>query len=112
MPLMSVQSLSVGANALSANIFAGKPFEFIQRPSIVRIYACSSAVGMNATVTCGNRTIVQDEPYSQANRFPIKPDDLLIEFPGLPGERLVMQLRNTTAGALTNNVQAEIIEVR
>lgn len=106
--MMAVQAQSVAANSMSANIFAGKPFEFAPRNSIARLLGSSSAVGINATVVAGGRTIIQDEPIPQSNRYPVEPDDFILEFPVQAGERIICQLRNTTAGALTANIVCKL----
>jgi hypothetical protein len=71
----------------------------------------ASAVGMNATLIVGGVSIVNDQPYSQSNRWPILPDDLLIQIPVRAGSRLVLTLRNTTGGALTTNHVTEVLAV-
>ena len=91
---------SVAANATTGNIFAGNVFEFIQSPSIVRCYIIAAAVGMNVDILVGNESYASDQEISGANRFPIRNEDLLVELGALPGERIVVRLRNTTAGAL------------
>lgn len=110
MPIMT-DSQSVAANATVANILAGKPFEFVGRPSIVRVYITGSATGLQASLLIGGVSHVQDQLISAANRFPIRPDDLLVEAPAPPGSRLVLSVRNTTAGALTSVALVEVIPV-
>ena len=99
MPRMS-GSVSVGANATSANQLAGLLEEFIPRPSYVRVAATSSATGINTTVVAGRTVLANDQFISLANRFPIVPDDVILEHIVNRG-RLVLTFRNTTAGALT-----------
>lgn len=99
---------SIAANTTVANVVAGKAFEFVSRPSIVRVYATSSATGINATLLVGGQNIIQDQLISAANRFPIRPDDLLVEAGAPAGSRIVLALRNTTAGALTVTTMVEI----
>jgi hypothetical protein len=93
-------SISVGANAVSTNQAQGTIEEFITRPSYVRLAATSSATGVNATLIVGRTALCQDQLMSAANRFPIIPDDVVIEHIINRG-RLIVTYRNTTAGALT-----------
>jgi len=102
---------SVAANAVVSNVVVGKIHEFLQRPSAVRLYACASAVGLNATLIVGNVTAMQDQEVNAQNRMPIVPDDFVVEAGGLGGERVVVQLRNTTAGAITAFTRVEIVPV-
>lgn len=104
-------SQSVAANATVANVLAGKPFEFVGRPSIVRVYCTSSAAGINATLLVGGVTAVNDQQISAANRFPIRPDDMFVDAAAPAGSRLVLSFRNTTAGALTVISMVEVIPV-
>lgn len=102
---------SVAANTITANIVAGKVFEFVQRPSIVRFYIVSAAVAVLADVLVGNESYVQGEEVSAANRFPIRNEDLLIEMGALPGERIVVRLNNTTGAAIVVKTLIEVIPV-
>lgn len=109
--VMSDSALSVAANATSANVYAGKIAEFIMRPSIVRIRVSAAAAGLNATLLIGGVNAINDQAISSSNRWPILPDDLLVQVPARPGARLVLTFRNTTGGAITVNHVTEIIPV-
>lgn len=102
---------TVAANATTANIFAGNIFEFIQRASIVRFYPVAAAVGMNVDILVGNESYVNDQEISGANRWPIRNEDLLVEMGALPGERIVVRLRNTTGAAIVVQTLVEVIPV-
>jgi hypothetical protein len=108
MPRMSGQAVSVAANAVSANQVAGQLYEFLPRRTTVLLAATSSAVGINCTLLIGGRVVVNDAPISQANRFPIVPDDVVTQEVGGAGNRLILTFRNTTGGALTCNWSLDI----
>lgn len=108
---MSDSALSVAANAVSANIYAGKLYEFLTRPSIIRIRASAAAAGLNFTLLVGGVAYINDQPISTSNRWPVLPDDLVGQFPGAAGARLIGTYRNTTGGAVTVNDYTEIIPV-
>lgn len=109
--VMADSALSVAANAVSSNVYAGKVAEIPMRPSLLRVRVSASAAGLNATLIIGGRTIVDDQAINSSARWPILPDDLLTEH-GVPaGARLVLRFRNTTAGALTVNHMTEVIPV-
>lgn len=99
---------SVAANAVSANICAGKSAEFVQEESIVRLYAAASAVGLNATLVVGSEVGVDDQEVSAQNRMPLVPDDLIAEVGAFPGDRIILKWRNTTGGALTGFARIEV----
>ena|SRR5437899_6516156 len=107
--IMSDAALAVAANAVSANIYAGKQAEFITRPSVVRVRAAASAAGLNMSLLGGGIQVVNDQPISQANRWPVLPDDIVTQFALTgPNDRLLGTFRNTTGGALTVNHVTEI----
>ena len=107
MPRMTIQALAVAANTVSANQLAGQLYEFLDRPTPVLLAAAASAVGINVTFLVGGVAIVNDQPISQANRFPVLPDDIVTAVKRARG-RLVLTFRNTTGGALTVNASVDV----
>jgi hypothetical protein len=108
--IMSDSALSVAANATSANIYAGKIAEFPALPSLIRIRISAAAAGLNATLLIGGKSQVNDQPISSSNRWPILPDDLLLQTNAPAGARLILTIRNTTGGAVTFNHVTEVID--
>jgi hypothetical protein len=104
-------SFSLGANAVSTNQVQGTLEEFITRASYIRLAACSSATGINGTLIVGRTALCNDQFVSLANRFPIIPDDVVIEHSVNRG-RMVLTFRNTTAGALTVNWFVDVVPLR
>jgi hypothetical protein len=92
-------SLSVAANAVSANVLAGQLYEFVGQGTGVTISCTGSATGLRTTFICGI-PLINDQAINLQNRFPLIPDDI-IHAGGVPGGRMVLTFRNTTAGALT-----------
>lgn len=107
MPRMTTQALSVAANGTSANVLSGQLYEFLTSPTPVVLSGTSSAVGINVTFLIGGMAIVNDQPISQANRFPILPDDIITAVRRGVG-RMVLTFRNTTGGALTVNAAVDV----
>lgn len=108
MPTMSdVQS--VAANTRTANILAGKAFEFASRPSIVRFYIVAGAVGVRADILIGGESIMSDEEVSGANRYPQVNTDLTAQHGASGGDRLFLALRNTTGVAITVQTLVEVL---
>lgn len=99
MPTMQ-KSVSVAANATSANIFADELHRFIPRGRPVRVAAKAAATGIKLTVL-QQAPIVQDQdiPFDATSQFPKMSDDVLSEFLSLGGE-IFVTARNTTAGAI------------
>jgi len=102
MPSMSA-TVSVAANAVSANVVAGRQFEFIAVPSMVTVYATGAAAGLNATINIGGISYLDDSQVPPTNRFPLREEDGLVEAGALGGERILMTARNTTGAAIVFN---------
>lgn len=111
MPVMTDRQ-SVAANSTVTNVLTGKLHEFCAGPCVIRIYACASAVGLNCSVLVGNETFAQDQEVNAQNRLPLEPDDYFVEAAGVAGDRILVSLRNTTAGAVTGFTRINITPVR
>lgn len=92
---------SVAANTTIANALSGKSQEFITEPSVVTLGAAGSAVGLNVTMIIGEEVIVDDQEIPVGTTLPAFPDQIFCQGGGLPGNRIVLKVRNTTGGALT-----------
>ena len=89
----------VAQNTVSANVLAGKAHEFLTRPSIVRAFLTGEIINIFATLQVGSKSFLQDQEVSAANRFPLTPDDFVVEAAGMAGERILLTYRNAGAGA-------------
>ena len=99
MPVITNET-SIAANSTSANLLTGDINEFLGRPSAVSLFCTGAAVGLRAQLLIGGDVVIDDQPISDANRFPITPDDFLSRGGGIPGDRLTLRFRNTTVGAV------------
>lgn len=108
MPVMTDRR-SVAANSTVENVLSGKLQEFVQfQQAMIRLFMTASAVGLNASLLVGGESFCQDQEISGANRFPIDPDDFVIDAAGIQGDRILLSLRNTTGGALTVVTRIEV----
>lgn len=98
MPTMQ-DSISVAANAVSANVLAGQLYEFVDAGTLVTVSCTGSATGLRSTFICAI-PLINDQAINLQNRFPLIPDDI-IHSGAVMGGRMVLTFRNTTAGALT-----------
>jgi len=103
---MTGQAVSVAANAVSANLLAGQLYEFLDRPARVMLAAAAAAVGVTCTLLIGGRAVVNDQFISQANRFPIIPDDVVTEETGIG--RMILTFRNTTGAPILVNFSLDV----
>ena len=94
-------SQSVPANGTIENVFAGSQFEFAPYNASIEVAVIGSAVGLVADVSTGQDVVSENYSVSGLNRFPIMPDDFLIQDIVKQSERVKLRVRNTTAGAVT-----------
>lgn len=100
MPMIR-KEISIAANATVDNVVTGSIYEFLPWNASLSIGLQGSATGLVATINSGSDTVLEEAPVPIQNRFPIIPDDMDIHDVARGGERLVIKVRNTTAGALT-----------
>jgi len=99
MPTMQ-GSVSVAANAVSANVLAGELYEFLPANANVVLSVAGAATGLNVTFLAGGVTLINDQAINLQNRFPIIPDDIITQ-EQIPGSaRLLITFRNTTGAAI------------
>lgn len=92
---------SIAANS-SENVLAGTRFENLYESGFIDILATGSALGLEATFFAGNESIVEKAALGAQNRMPVTPDDLIVDDgEGMAGDKLQLNISNTTAGALT-----------
>jgi len=103
------RSDSIAANSRSANVLAGEQFEFLPKPSLVRMRAAAAAAGIKCDLQIGSQTVISNGVVPGTNRFPVVPDDSLVEFSGGRSERLFLTYTNTTGGALVVQTVIEIL---
>jgi len=113
MPTIS-GSVSVAANAVSANVLAGSPFEFVAQPSLIKLattQAGAAASDITGVFQVGGESLLQSGNVSDRSAFPTFRDDLLVETGGQSGERLFLTFANTTGGALVVSFLLDIMPI-
>lgn len=110
MPVMQ-REVSVAANATVDNIFAGSAFEFLRGNSVVSIGVGASATGIVMNIQSGADIVLEEATAPILTRYPIIPDEMYYTDVGQMGDRVVLRVRNTTAGALTVRAIAQITQL-
>ena len=110
MPVM-MKTESVGAAGVVPNIFAGSAFEFARKRSVVSVGVTQAATGCFATLQAGPDIIAEEFEPPIATIYPIIPDEMYFTDVMEPGDRLVLRIRNPTAGAIINRAVAQISEL-
>lgn len=91
---------SVPADSLSANVLAGRDVEFIDQGGVLILKAVESAAGLNVLFNIGGIIQVDDMEIPVGSVMPNFDVDPIARVGVRPGAHLVLQFRNTTAGAL------------
>jgi len=110
MPVIQ-KEVSVGANATVDNLISGSSFEFLRRNSIVSMGIVGSATGLVASIQSGSDIVLEEAPLLVKTTMPTVPDDMYYNDAGVAGDRLVLRIRNTTAGALTVRAVVQVTPV-
>jgi hypothetical protein len=101
MPTMVI-STSVPANG-TAFPMANTQWEYMPYPADIEIGFKADATGLLCTVVSGPDLLQEEGPVTfsaTANLLPIYPDDFHLEDEVAQHDRLKIQLRNTTGGAI------------
>lgn len=106
---------TVAIGATVENIMAGSKFEFLSRPSAVRIFAAQDAADLaQLDFTLGNVVVGENLPLTEvaAGTGPSMIDDKLVAGVGAAGDRIQIRLRETGAAATAiTRVVVEIAEL-
>ena len=100
MPVIQ-KEISIAANSANENILSGSAFEFLRGNAVVSIGLAGSATGLVANIQSGADIVLEESPITVKTTMPTIPDDMYYNDVGVMGDRLVIRVRNTTAGALT-----------
>ena len=110
MPVIS-GAVSVAANVRSGNILAGEVFEFMPSAGFVNFLLTQAVIGLQADILVGGsaEALAAVLPIrGAANPFPVKPDDSIVIAGALGGDRLFVDLLNTTGSAIIAQFLIEI----
>lgn len=105
------KEVTVGIGATVENVLSGSAFEFLRRNSIVSVGVTAAATGTFVTLQSGAEIVLEESPPMVQTSFPRIPDEMAYNFAGVANDRLVVRLRNPTAGAIIMRVLVQIAEL-
>ena len=105
------KEISVGVGATVENALTGSAFEFLRRNAIVSVGVTAAATGTFVTLQSGAEIVLEESPPMVQTTFPRIPDEMAYNFAGVQGDRLVIRLRNPTAGAVIMRVLVQVAEL-
>lgn len=113
MPTISL-SVSVAANSSSGNVLAGSPFEFVAVPAIISLAltqagAAAADITMDFQIGGESLTSQANTPFKAA--MPTFREDTLVKGGASAGERLFLNLNNTTGAAIIAQVLLDILSL-
>jgi len=113
MPVMQA-NVSVAAGGLNSNLFAGSAYEYARGRTLVSLAVIAEATGTFITIQSGADVVLEEaSPLQLAANAPIiQPDHFLYNDVMEPFDRLKVQARNPTAGAVIHRAIALLQNVQ
>lgn len=112
MPTVVIPETSTAANTKSSEQLQGSQLAYLPKDGVINFFAKASAIGLKLTIMVGGETVYddQDVPIIKAAGAALsRKDDLLLSVAGRAGEQVRVFARNSTAGAITWAVWAEML---
>jgi hypothetical protein len=100
MPMIIIES-SIAAGAVNNNLVSGSAYEFARSRQIVSLGVVQSVTGMFCTIQSGADIVAEEFSLPILTTYPIIPDNMYFTDVMEQGDRLVIRVRNPTAGAIT-----------
>lgn len=101
MPAMQVE-VSVGAGGTNTNIFNGSAFEYSRGRQILSLGVVAAATGSFVTIQSGADVILEESPPMVLTTMPIVPDHMYYNDVMEMFDRLRVQVRNPSGGAIVH----------
>jgi len=98
--------VSVGAAGTNTNIFSGSAFEYARGRTAMSLGATAAATGSFITIQSGADIVLEESPPMVLTTMPIVPDHMYYNDIMEQMDRLRLQVRNPTAGAIVHRAIA------
>jgi len=102
---------SIAATTTVENVLSGSAFEFARSNQVVSIGVVCDTAACFATITNGSDILLEESEVAVSSDFPIIPDEFYYNDVAAQGDRLVIRLRNPTAGAVEFKVVVQITPI-
>lgn len=114
-----ITALAAGATLNPNNLWSGSAFEYLKGPSFLNLGIVSLTTfalkGLLSTFYVGNALVAEEfvvpnnDPAILGADHPIIANDFYIQAAGNGGDRVVSQVRNPTAGAITGTGILQVV---
>jgi hypothetical protein len=91
---------TIAIGAVNNNLVSGSAYEFARTRQLVSLGVVQSATGMFCTIQSGADIVAEEFSLPILTTYPIIPDNMYFTDVMEQGDRLVIRVRNPTAGAL------------
>lgn len=105
---MIMREDSIGATSTNQNTLAGSAFEFARSRGIVSLGVAQAATGMFDTLQAGADIIAEEFSVPILTRYPIIPDEMYFTDVVEAGDRIIVRVRNPTAGAIVHRTVVQM----
>lgn len=99
MPAIQAET-SIAANSTNPSLFNGSAFEYSRGRNALSLGVTAAATGTLTTIQSGADIILEESATYIATQFPIVPDQMFYNDIMEPFDRLRVQVRNSTGGAI------------
>ena len=104
MPSIQVEeSIGIGA---TANLFRNSAYEIAKNARVVSLGLTAAATGTFATIQSGSDVVAEEFPPFVLTTFPVIPDHFHFNDTQGPGDKLKVNVRNPTGGAVIHRAVA------
>ena len=110
MPVIQ-KTVSIAANAVNDNILSGSAFEFARGNVLISMGITQSATGLFVTINSGSDIVLEESEPVIKTTYPIIPDEMYFTDVATVGDRLVIRVRNSTAGALVVKAIVQVTNI-
>lgn len=109
MPTIVTQTVAVAAGG-SSSLLSGNMLEQLPYDAQIDVAIVAEAAGLLASVQSGTDVLMDDGPpiIVAANGMPRFPDDFYLTDVASAGEKIVIKVRNPTAGAINSRAVVRI----
>lgn len=104
MPTIQIET-SIGIGA-TANLFNGAAYEYARTNRVASVGLTAAATGSFATLQSGSDVVAEEFPPFVLTTFPVIPDHFHFNDQQGAGDRLKLQVRNPTGGAIIHRAIA------
>jgi len=93
------------------NAIAGSAFEFARTNQLVSIGVVCDTAGCFVTITNGADILLEESEAAVKATYPVIPDEMYYNDVAAQGDRLVIRLRNPTAGTVVFKVVCQVTPI-